>query len=117
MGGTMFSKSSAAVRRAATAFGVLAVAMTSSVGWAEHIDEPLSAAECLTHTALWLGMDGDEQDRRLALQYALHVDPDCALARWQSGQLRVGQQWFSVEQAEHLAADDQLRQQYRLLRD
>ena len=103
------------IRWAVGTHGILALALTSDV---RHIDSvELPSAESISRTALLSGMEGDVMCRELLLRCALLVDSDCELARWHLGQLHIGEQWTSIDQAENLAVEDLQYQQYRLLRN
>ena len=61
-------------------------------------------------------------DGNSALAYApcaqaVDISPDNALARWQLGQVKVGDEWLSIEEAERRAAADPLQAKYLKRRD
>lgn len=61
-------------------------------------------------------------DGNSALAYALlrevvDISPENSLARWQLGQVKVGDEWLSIEEAERRAAADPLQAKYLKRRD
>jgi hypothetical protein len=74
-------------------------------------------ADNLARKGVHLGLQGDTTKRAITLRLALRVDPDCELARWHMGQLRVADQWLTIDEAEQTLAQDPQRQEYRRLRD
>jgi hypothetical protein len=73
--------------------------------------------ERLVRQALQAELHGADADRRGLLAAALALDPDYAPARWQSGYVRIGDDWVSVDEApRRFSADTQLAA-YRQKRD
>jgi len=73
----------------------------------------LNAADAKTREGLMRGMAGDVEGRRTALQAALSVEPDYALARWHLRQLRVHDTWLNVRTFESRQAEEQTLLEYR----
>ncbi len=73
-------------------------------------------AERLVADALRAEINGNSALRRVLLSEAVDVAPDFMPARWQSGQLLVGDQWLPVDKAQQVAAADPKRAEYVSLR-
>lgn len=73
-------------------------------------------AEKLVEEALRAELDGNVAQRRVLLNMAVDAAPDYAPARWQSGQVRAGDEWLPIEKAQAAAAGNPQRAQYNTLR-
>ncbi len=71
----------------------------------------------LVQEALDAELAGDASRRRELLEKALAADPDCAAARWQSGQIRFEGAWRTIDEVGALVAKDARWQEYRRRRD
>ncbi|MEX0611757.1 MAG: polymorphic toxin-type HINT domain-containing protein [Pirellulales bacterium] len=72
-----------------------------------------STAERLVEEARQAQIDGDTTHCFALLRQAIRVAPDYELARWQLGQMQVGGEWLSVEEAQRRAAADPRQAEYR----
>ncbi|HEY2837873.1 MAG TPA: polymorphic toxin-type HINT domain-containing protein [Pirellulales bacterium] len=98
----------------------LAARKTSSVtrGSDYDVGAPIvGTAEQLVERALAAEASGDVRLRGKLLSQALSVDPDYAPAHWQLGDLRVGDEWVSIERASANVAQDGKAAEYRKRRD
>src|SRR5260221_9951948 len=84
---------------------------------ANGVSPPISSAERLVREALVAELAGDNARRAESLAQALEADPNCRVARWQSGYVNLEGKWLnSYEAAKKFAADRNLSQ-YRRCRD
>ena len=74
-------------------------------------------ASDLVRSALEKELAGDNADREALLQKAVQQTPDDAAARWQLGQVRVGDAWLTPAQVENAAQQDPRLAEYRRRRD
>jgi hypothetical protein len=89
------------------------------------LPEPLSAGESTNPTAAQRLVDeallaevaGDSAQRATLLREALYFAPNLQAARWHSGQIQIGDQWQTVEDAQKAAAADSVIAEYRALRE
>jgi hypothetical protein len=56
--------------------------------------------------------DGNSALAYALLREAVDISPESSLARWQLGQVKVGDEWLSIEEAERRAAADPLQAKY-----
>jgi hypothetical protein len=77
----------------------------------------LSPAERLVREALAAELAGDNVRRDELLSQALEEDPNCRLARWQSGFVSVSEHWLTPEQVAKGLASDRTLAEYRRRRD
>lgn len=75
-----------------------------------------ASADQLVADALRAEVDGNLAKRRVLLNMAVDAQPENAAARWQSGQVRVGDQWMRADEAQDVAARDPRRIEYEVLR-
>jgi hypothetical protein len=75
------------------------------------------SAEELVQGALELEIAGSSGGRDSLLREAMSVDPEYPPARWHSGQVRVGSEWVTVEEAQRRMAGDKRLAEYRRLRE
>jgi hypothetical protein len=59
---------------------------------------------------------GDTSARYGLLHDAIRIDPDNALAHWHLGEVRLGDQWVSIEESQRRAASDPRQTEYRQVR-
>lgn len=71
----------------------------------------------LTEKAIKAGLAGDLPLRRELLERAIAAAPDYAAARWEAGQIRAGEQWLPVRQAQATALADDTLARYQKLRE
>jgi hypothetical protein len=76
-----------------------------------------NTAAQLVHKALVAEAAGETERRTEYLKDALVADPDYAPAHWQSGEVRIGDQWLKVESAASHATRTGKVAKYRQLRD
>jgi hypothetical protein len=76
-----------------------------------------AAAEQLVADALRAETAGDAARRASLLDEAVRVAPNYELARWQRGEIRSGDKWLAVEEAQQAAAVDPRRAEYLELRE
>src|SRR5262245_2246609 len=69
--------------------------------------------EALVEQARQAEMAGDTARQFSLLREAGQLAPDSQLIRWQLGQLKVGDKWMSVEDAERIAAANPKQEEYR----
>lgn len=74
------------------------------------------SAQRLVQSALKAEVLGDNESRQVFLRAAIEREPDYAPARWALGQIRVGERWLPLEEAESAAATSEDRAEYRRLR-
>lgn len=76
-----------------------------------------SAAEKLVREALEAELAGNAVERARLVEAALKEDPELAAARWQSGQIKVGKAWLTVDEAAQSHAENARLAEYRRRRD
>ncbi len=76
-----------------------------------------SVAEKLVREALEAELAGDAAERARLLEAALKEDPELTAARWQSGQMKVGKAWVTVDDVAQSNADNLRLAEYRRRRD
>jgi hypothetical protein len=81
------------------------------------LGDDLDDAEHLVQEAVRADLAGQREQRDAVLARAVEAAPDCALARWQSGQICIGEQWLSLEDAQPDARAEKVINEYRQLRD
>ncbi len=69
-------------------------------------------AKTLVDAALRAEIDGREEGRAVLLQRALMIAPDFDLAHWQTGEMRVGDEWLPVEEAQKRSAENWRLKEY-----
>jgi hypothetical protein len=74
-------------------------------------------AELLVQQAVRAAADGDTRQVRVAVKRALAIDDDCPLARYYDGQIRSGDRWVTLEQAQQQAKNDAALAEYFRLRN
>jgi hypothetical protein len=79
--------------------------------------EKAPTAEDLVQAALGADAEGNTHERARLLDEALKRDPNCALARWQSGYIQVGGKWLAIDDAAKQFADNGRLALYRQKRD
>lgn len=75
-----------------------------------------TTAERLVQEALESEVAGDAPRHATLLEEAVRIAPNYSLARWHSGQIAVGDQWQTVEDAQQVAAADPHQAEYQRLR-
>jgi hypothetical protein len=80
------------------------------------LDEPRTRAEQIARAGLLAGIAGNARSRDEGLEAALSQQPDCGLARWHLGQIRLGDEWLTIEEIEQRRAEDERLWEYRQLR-
>ena len=58
-------------------------------------------------------ISGDISNSFALLHDAIRIDPENRLARWQLGQVKIDNQWTTVEEAQRRASSDPLQAEYR----
>jgi hypothetical protein len=90
------------------------IALASRVsGDAVQPEQAKAAAERLVAAAVQAQMSGDVSRSFALLHEAIRIDPENLLARSQIGEMRIGNQWVSVEEAQRRAAADPRQAEYR----
>ena len=98
-------------------FAVVLLGSWSLVGVAIGKDgQGRAAAERLVDRARQAEVEGDTARQFALLRKAIRVAPDHELARWQLGQLKVGDDWMPVEDAQRVAAANPKQAEYQELR-
>lgn len=77
----------------------------------------LDDAEHLVQEAVRADLAGQSEQRDAVLARAVGAAPDCALARWHSGQIRMNGQWLSLDDTRLDARAERVINEYRQLRD
>ncbi len=75
-----------------------------------------TTAERLVDEARQAEVKGDSAQQFALLREAVRVEPDFELARWQLGQVKIGDAWVAVEEAQRQSAADPRQAEYRDLR-
>ncbi|MHB9066883.1 MAG: polymorphic toxin-type HINT domain-containing protein [Pirellulaceae bacterium] len=76
-----------------------------------------SSAIALVQQALQAEAENNPARRNAMLEEALHMDPECAPARWHSGFIRLDDRWLTLAEVQsQFAADPQLTE-YRQVRE
>ncbi|MHB0955845.1 MAG: polymorphic toxin-type HINT domain-containing protein [Pirellulaceae bacterium] len=76
-----------------------------------------SSAIALVQQALQAEAENNPARRNAMLEEALHMDPECAPARWHSGFIRLDDRWLTLAEVQsQFAADPQLAE-YRQVRE
>lgn len=70
-------------------------------------------AEALVKQALRAEVDGDAAERERLLAEALKLDPNCAPAHWQLGEVRHNNKWMKVEDVSQAMQSDRVLKAYR----
>ncbi len=78
---------------------------------------PPNRAEQLAKSGLRYDLSGDSSKREAELRAALAKNPDCELARWHSGFIKVGDNWVTIADAEKTNASVPSMSEYRRRRD
>jgi len=93
-----------------------AAAMVLCIASGAIADDQVDARR-LVREAVEADMRGQREQRDTALSQALRIAPDCALARWHSGQVQVRGEWTNLDDAQMQAVSRGRIAQYRQLRD
>ena len=72
-----------------------------------------SQATRLARQAIHAGLQGDHERRQQLLDSAVRHDPNCKLAHWQRGEIRLGDRWLAVQRYERAMASDEQLREYR----
>jgi len=96
------------------AVGLCLAAMHSAIRADEQNTNP--TAERLVEEARQAELDCDNSRFFALLRQAVQIAPDYELARWQLGQVKVGGEWLTVEEAQRRAAANPRQAEYRELR-
>jgi hypothetical protein len=100
-----------------TALASAAVLFCSAATAATPSPDTHASPKELVQAALAAEVTGDRELRDALLEQALAHDPEFAPARWQSGFVRVGDRWLSVEAAAAATRRSGTVARYRQLRD
>ncbi len=76
-----------------------------------------AVAEKLVREALEAELAGNAAERARLLEAALKEDPELTAARWQSGQMKVGKSWLTVDEVAQSNSENGRLQEYRQRRD
>ncbi len=76
-----------------------------------------AVAEKLVRDALEAELAGNAAERARLLEAALKEDPELTAARWQSGQIKVGKSWLSVDEVAQSNSENGRLAEYRRRRD
>ncbi len=90
--------------------------MVSCRGAAAVADTSKADAERMVASAAQAEIAGDISRSFSLLHDALRVDPDNRSARWQLGEMKAGNKWVSIEEAQRRDSADPRQAQYRDLR-
>ena len=91
-------------------------------GWlaatAAFANEPAysTTSERLVAEARQAEMKGDAAQQFSLLREAVRAEPDNESARWQLGEIKVGDEWMAVEDSQRKAAADPVQAEYRAIR-
>ena len=101
--------------------GLMVGALSLALSVSAHAEERLrpaaeSTAGALVGIALRAEAAGQAEQRATFLSQARDQYPGYAPARWQSGFLKQGRKWLTVEAAQRAAAEDKKLQEYQRLR-
>jgi hypothetical protein len=99
-------------RRIFTAFALCFVLVGSAFAAGSRDSVATDDAKRLVAEALQAELEGDAARRAELLVEAIGAAPEYAPARWQSGQVRFGDEWLPVDQAQQLAVADPKRAEY-----
>src|SRR3954447_21448093 len=97
--------------------GTWAAAFTAASLFAAEPTPPDGASDTLVQQALQADLKGDQKGRGKLLADAKQSYPGYAPARWQSGEVRVGESWVPVAAAEAQSAKAGTIAMYRQLRE
>jgi hypothetical protein len=99
--------------RRATLFVALSIPIgVSSVAIASNKDIAVTTVDRLIDEAGQSKSDGNAAMAYALLREAVRVAPDNSLVRWQLGQVKVGDEWLSIEEAQRRAAADPRQVKY-----
>lgn len=76
-----------------------------------------STADRLVREAMQAEIAGDAARHATLLEQAVRIAPNYSLARWQSGQIELDDDWQAIEEAQQAAAADKRQAEYRRLRE
>lgn len=75
-----------------------------------------TTSERLVAEARQAEMKGDAAEQFARLREAVRAEPDNEQARWQLGEIKIGDEWMAVEDSQRKAAVDPVQVEYRELR-
>ncbi len=96
---------------------LVSISLFATLARAEAPVKPADQAAQLVQRALQAEADGKPGDRADLLKQALTVAPDFAPGHWQSGEIRTGDKWTSIDNAAKQDAHSAKLDEYRKLRD
>jgi hypothetical protein len=85
------------------------------LAYGKEVSDP-TTVERLVDQARQAEVEGDTARQFSLLREAVRVAPDDEVARWQLGQLKVGDAWVPVEESQRVAAANPKQAEYRQLR-
>jgi hypothetical protein len=101
------------IRSATLLVGVLLVSAWAGIAAAHDQQVSLRTADQLIDEACRAKADGQPAVAYSLLHQVVRIAPDNSLARWQLGQVKVGNEWLSVEEAERRAEADPRQAKYQ----
>ena len=101
------------VRSATLFLGVLFLLAWAGVGLAHDQEISLKTADQLINEACRAKSDGQQAVAYALLHRAVRIAPDNSLARWQLGEIKVGNEWLSVEESQRRAEADPRQIKYQ----
>jgi hypothetical protein len=93
--------------------GVLLASTRTGIAVAHDQQVSLRTADQLVDEACWAKADGQPAVAYSLLHQVVQIAPDNSLARWQLGQVKVGKEWLSVEEAQRRAEADPRQAKYQ----
>jgi Pretoxin HINT domain len=102
---------------AALLLAVLSLAVPAGVVGAKNQDRATTTANQLLDAAGRAKADGQSGQAFALLHEAVKLAPENSVARWQLGQVKVGKDWLSVEEAQRRADADPRQAKYRERKD
>ena len=103
--------------RYATVIGVLVPIAWARVAGANDQKVAVATADRLIDAAGKAKTDGQDARAYALLHEAVRTAPDNSLARWQLGQVKVGRDWLSIEEAQRRADADPRQAKYQERRE
>src|SRR3954447_8952300 len=101
------------VRTAALIAGVLISAAWTVAAWAHDQEISLRTADQLINEAVWAKSGGQPAVAYALLHKVVRIAPDNSMARWQLGQVKVDNEWLSIEEAQRRAEADPRQAKYQ----
>lgn len=107
----------AVIQNAAWIAGILFALGLAGIAIAEKPDPSRIQADRLVDQAAAAKIGGNEARAFALLHEAVSTDPNDSLARWQLGQVKVGDKWLNIEEAQRRAEADPREANYRQRRE